>query len=149
MNRNEVLFKACKILDTNSINYWICNGTLLGIIRENRILPWDHDIDIAVWENEISKSKVLYKKGQYHVRTKMPSFNSKKSKHIVNFENKYNCKINDLKCVSKETNIPIDILKKVINKGMGAYYSSGSRPNQTPHSWICSFSISFIKTKSV
>ena len=85
--------------------------------------------------NEISKSKNLYKKGQYHIRTKMPSFNSKKSKHIVNFENKYTCKITDLKCVSKETNIPIDILKKVINKGMGAYYSSGSRPNQTPHSW--------------
>jgi len=59
MNRNEVLFKACKILDANSINYWICNGTLLGIIRENRILPWDHDIDIAVWENEISKSKIM------------------------------------------------------------------------------------------
>ena len=58
MKRNEVLFKACKILDANSINYWICNGTLLGIIRENRILPWDHDIDIAVWENEISKSKI-------------------------------------------------------------------------------------------
>ena len=48
---------------------------------------------------------------------------------------KYNTKITDLKKVSKVTNIPIKILKKIINKGMGAYYSSGSRPNQTAHSW--------------
>jgi hypothetical protein len=26
-------------------------------------------------------------------------------------------------------------LEKIINKGEGAYYSSGSRPNQTPQSW--------------
>ena len=26
-------------------------------------------------------------------------------------------------------------LVEVKKKGMGAYYSSGSRPNQTPHSW--------------
>ena len=25
--------------------------------------------------------------------------------------------------------------RKIIDKGMGAYYSSGSRPNQTPMSW--------------
>ena len=59
MNENEVLFKACKILDDNEINYWICNGTLLGVIRENRILPWDHDIDIAVWDNEVSRSRIM------------------------------------------------------------------------------------------
>ena len=26
-------------------------------------------------------------------------------------------------------------LKEVVKKGMGAYYSSGSRPNQTAESW--------------
>jgi hypothetical protein len=26
-------------------------------------------------------------------------------------------------------------LRKIVNKGQGAYYSSGSRPNQTSHSW--------------
>ena len=29
----------------------------------------------------------------------------------------------------------IKALKKIVNKGEGAYYSSGSRPNQTPQSW--------------
>ena len=27
------------------------------------------------------------------------------------------------------------ILKKIVKKGQGAYYSSGSRPNQTAQSW--------------
>ena len=26
-------------------------------------------------------------------------------------------------------------MDKIVKKGMGAYYSSGSRPNQTAHSW--------------
>lgn len=36
---------------------------------------------------------------------------------------------------SKISGIPQDILKKVDNKGQGAYYSSGSRPGQTAISW--------------
>ena len=45
------------ILTENKINYWICHGTLLGIIRDNQLIPWDHDIDIGVIEN---KSPVKY-----------------------------------------------------------------------------------------
>ena len=29
----------------------------------------------------------------------------------------------------------MSILKTIVKKGMGAYYSSGSRPNQTAQSW--------------
>lgn len=36
---------------------------------------------------------------------------------------------------SKITGIPKPILDKVVEKGMGAFYSSGSRPGQTPTSW--------------
>lgn len=36
---------------------------------------------------------------------------------------------------SKITGIPKRILDKVENKGIGAYYSSGSRPGQTGNSW--------------
>ena len=75
---------------------------------------------------ELKKSRKLYKSGVYYERKKMPSFKSKKSRHIVEFEKKYNTKITDLKKVSKL--IFLDkILKKIINKGMGAYYSSGSK----------------------
>ena len=37
--------------------------------------------------------------------------------------------------LAEKSKCSIDTLKKIINKGEGAYLSSGSRPNQTPHSW--------------
>ena len=37
--------------------------------------------------------------------------------------------------MSKATGCSILSLKKIVKKGEGAYYSSGSRPNQTPQSW--------------
>jgi hypothetical protein len=37
--------------------------------------------------------------------------------------------------LSKKTRCSLKALKKIVNKGEGAYYSSGSRPNQTAHSW--------------
>jgi len=60
VDKDDAVFKiAVKILTDNNINYWVCHGTLLGIIRENRLLPWDHDIDFAVWDYEHSKEEIL------------------------------------------------------------------------------------------
>ena len=57
---NNYIFKtAVKILIDNNINYWVCHGTLLGIIRDNKLLSWDSDIDFAVWEDEYSKEDIL------------------------------------------------------------------------------------------
>ena len=40
-----------------------------------------------------------------------------------------------LQNISKKLNVNIAGLKEIIKKGQGAYYSSGSRPNQTAQSW--------------
>ena len=37
--------------------------------------------------------------------------------------------------LAKKTGCSKTALAKIINKGAGAYYSSGSRPNQTAQSW--------------
>ena len=37
--------------------------------------------------------------------------------------------------MSKKTGCKVSTLRKIVKKGMGAYYSSGSRPNQTAQSW--------------
>jgi len=59
-DENNTIFKiAVDILTDNNVNYWVCHGTLLGIIRENRLLTWDHDIDFAVWDDEYSKEEIL------------------------------------------------------------------------------------------
>ena len=40
-----------------------------------------------------------------------------------------------LAAISKKYNIPIRILSQVKKRGMGAYYSSGSRPGVTANQW--------------
>lgn len=41
------------ILNKHNIEFWLESGTLLGIVRENRLLPWDNDIDIAINEKSL------------------------------------------------------------------------------------------------
>lgn len=83
----------------------------------------------------LKASRKAYREGVYIPRPKLSSFESKKSRHVVDFERRYNTKITDLKAVARVTGVPVPALEKIIKKGMGAYYSGGSRPNQTAHSW--------------
>lgn len=59
ISKESILFSIIKILESHKINYWITDGTLLGIIRENRLLPWDSDIDIGVWKSEVSSLEII------------------------------------------------------------------------------------------
>ena len=85
---------------------------------------------------ELMKSRRLYKKGIYHSRPNVASFKSKKSDHIIKAEKMYHLeKIGATDELAKATGCSKSALAKIINKGAGAYYSSGSRPNQTAQSW--------------
>lgn len=84
----------------------------------------------------LSKSRKLYKENKYYTREKLPSFKNKTSKHILNARKIYNVQnIVPTKELSRKTGCSLDALKKIVKKGEGAYYSSGSRPNQTARSW--------------
>ena len=84
----------------------------------------------------LRKSKRLYKKKQYYTRKQVASFKSKKSKHLSNAYKIYNVNtIKPNKELALKTGCSIHALKQIVKKGEGAYYSSGSRPNQTPQSW--------------
>ena len=67
-------------------------------------------------------------------RPKLDSFKSKRSGHVANFEKRYGYKISNFSRISKEI-ITKKGIDEIMSKGRGAYYSSGSRPNQTPTSW--------------
>jgi hypothetical protein len=82
------------------------------------------------------KSKSLYKKQKYYTRKNIKSFKSKKSNHIENARRIYNIStVVPSKELALKTGCQLSALKKIVKKGEGAYYSSGSRPNQTPQSW--------------
>jgi hypothetical protein len=87
-------------------------------------------------KKEINKSRKAYKKGKYYTRKKVKSFKSKESAHVVKAKKIYGVKnISANSKLAKKTGCSINALRKIIKKGQGAYYSSGSRPNQTGHSW--------------
>lgn len=44
----KVLRKVSKVLEKEGIPYILEAGTLLGVVRENRLLPWDNDMDITI-----------------------------------------------------------------------------------------------------
>lgn len=84
----------------------------------------------------LNKSIKLYKKGKYYTRKSVKSFTSKTSNHILTARKLYKVnKIGPTDELSKATGCSKKSLAKIINKGEGAYFSSGSRPNQTPQSW--------------
>ncbi len=47
------------ILNKQKIFYWMGQGSLLGIIRDNKLLDWDHDIDFCVWNEENNKTEII------------------------------------------------------------------------------------------
>jgi hypothetical protein len=92
--------------------------------------------DKAKQKKQLKKSRNAYKKGIYIHRKPLKSFKNKKSQHILNAEKIY--KVNKIivnNNLAKKTGCSIKALNKIVKKGQGAYYSSGSRPNQTAHSW--------------
>jgi phosphorylcholine metabolism protein LicD len=55
------------ILEKNSVRYWLEGGSLLGAARHNDIIPWDYDVDLGIYEEDIKNCKHILKakEGQY------------------------------------------------------------------------------------
>ena len=84
----------------------------------------------------LMRSRRLYKNNKYYTRKEVPSYKSKTSNHIVDARRIYNItNVVPNKELAMKTGCTIGALRKIVSKGEGAYYSSGSRPNQTPQSW--------------
>lgn len=43
------------LLTENGISYWLNYGSLLGAVRDKKIIPWDSDIDLGIWDTDIPK----------------------------------------------------------------------------------------------
>jgi len=47
-NARKILFTVTDLLDSKNIPYHLEGGTLLGIVRDKDLLPWDNDVDISI-----------------------------------------------------------------------------------------------------
>ena len=92
--------------------------------------------DRKIQLKELAKSRGAYKHGKYYTRKPLRSFQSRKSSHILRAEKMYGVKsVQPNQELAKKTHCSVNALKEIVKKGEGAYYSSGSRPNQTAQSW--------------
>jgi len=75
--------------------------------------------------------------------TERPKLDTKKRKssYTIDFNKRYGKRLEEMKGgksvknIAKVVGLPEKALKEVFEKGEGAYFSAGSRPNQTASSW--------------
>jgi hypothetical protein len=92
--------------------------------------------DKIIQKKMILKSRHMYKKGIYKTRKTLKSYPNKVSSHVIRAKKKFGVdSMVPSSELAKKTGCPLSVLQKIVQKGEGAYYSSGSRPNQTPQSW--------------
>ena len=77
------LVDSVKILEDIHQNYWVCHGTLLGIIRDKNLIPWDNDIDLGVWKKNLKKNIIVkeFKNNKFLLKKKF--FNND---NLITFE---------------------------------------------------------------
>ena len=82
----------------------------------------------------IRESKRLYNKGIFFTRKHLKSYSYRPSKYIARARQLYGVTAPGRE-LERKTGCFVQAQRAIVRKGMGAYSSSGSRPNQTPHSW--------------
>jgi lipopolysaccharide cholinephosphotransferase len=55
LKAREILFDVVQFLDSEKIGYHLEGGTLLGLVRDKELLPWDHDIDLSISVQDAEK----------------------------------------------------------------------------------------------
>ena len=60
-NLYNIFGKVIEFLEDNNIEYFIQGGTLLGSVRDKKIIDHDDDIDIGVVGNDFEKNERINK----------------------------------------------------------------------------------------
>lgn len=51
----ETARHVIRVLEAYKIRYWLEGGSLLGALRNGDIIPWDSDVDIGVYQEDLKK----------------------------------------------------------------------------------------------
>lgn len=54
-NARKILFTVTELFDRANVTYHLEGGTLLGIVRDKELLPWDHDVDLSIPNGMVQK----------------------------------------------------------------------------------------------
>ena len=51
----RMLLDIKQILDSKGIPFWLMMGTFLGVYRGEKLIPWDGDMDLAVYQEDMER----------------------------------------------------------------------------------------------
>lgn len=122
--KDENFLEAIKILNKKKIDYWVCHGTLLGLIRDKKLIEWDNDIDIGVLKkrknikliNQIFKSVGFKKKKKFFSDDGLLTFTKKGGREVdINFYELFFNKKARKKFVICQWYVPKNIMCKIVD----------------------------------
>ena len=53
------MIEVIEVMDSNKIISFLNYGALLGYVRENRLLPWNNDVEICTYSNDLFKKNII------------------------------------------------------------------------------------------
>ena len=62
------------VMNEANIDFWIEGGTLLGALRDQKLIPWDHDLDFGMKYESEAQMKHLIRKLRRHFNVSVRSF---------------------------------------------------------------------------
>jgi len=114
--KNQLL-AVIDLLDQHKILYHLEGGTLLGIVRDKGIIPWDHDTDISIMAADFDKFKqIIPKIKNKNFRVKVKGFSSKSKFKAPNKERIIKIKDKNLLFFSGGNTLDVFIKYPIDNK---------------------------------
>lgn len=55
----QVLLALCECMNKMDLRYYVDAGTLLGIIRDDALIPWDDDLDLALHASDVAIFEIV------------------------------------------------------------------------------------------
>ena len=97
------------------------------------LTPKDRATQLAA----LKRSRKAYRRGKHVGRPKLKSAKVRRSKHTFRAARMYDLDPDNMKLseLARRAGCSRRAVDRILSKGRGAFYSSGSRPNQTAESW--------------
>lgn len=98
-NGSNIIYEIDNILSQTSCTFFVDCGTLLGFIREGKLIKWDYDIDYGImidsnftWDNleSVMKKNDFLLDHQFRLNGEITEQTYRKEKTLVDFFNHFN-----------------------------------------------------------
>ena len=82
----KFMHENVEVMNKAGIDFWIEGGTLLGSLRDQKLIPWDHDLDFGMKYKSEAQMKQLIRKLRRHFYVSVRSFpKTSKIWHLGNY----------------------------------------------------------------